>query len=458
MPRAKTPHQRPPLPTVAERQAAGVAAREACPPKMLAGWTAPPDRGDPIAILEGQSTTRLKDLVPIRYGRMSVDAFTFLRGTAAIMASDFSNLPSPGLNTQLCGDCHLYNFGAYASPERELLFDVNDFDETLPGPFEWDLRRLATSFVTASRVVGFSAKTQQLAASAAARSYREVMAGLAEMGELQVWYDRIGEQDIMKTLSGAARGYAEEVAAKARKKDNLQALAKLTEVRDGALRIKYDAPLLLPADDIKAPDELFRAVELYRESLPDDRRKLLERYRAVDFARKVVGVGSVGTRCWIVLGLGRDDNDPLFLQIKEAGESVLEPYCGKSEYGELHGRRVVEGQRLMQSASDIFLGWGEGPDGVRYYWRQLRDMKGSVTIENMDEPGIVLYAGVCGWALAYAHARGGDRIAISAYMKGPKFDKAIGEFAMAYADQNEADYALFKEAIRRGRIDARTGL
>ncbi len=452
------PNQRPPNPTVAERRAAGEEARAACPRKSLAEWTAPPDRPDPISILEEQSATRLQDLVPIRYGRMSVDAFTFLRGTAAIMASDFSHLPSPGLRTQLCGDCHLYNFGAYASPERELLFDVNDFDETLPGPFEWDLRRLATSFVTASRVVGFSAKTQRLAAAAAAESYRSVMTTLAERGELDVWYARIDEQQIMGMLSGAAKGYAEEVAAKARKKDNLQALSKLTEIRDGELRIKYDAPLLVPAEDVEGPDQLYKALADYRESLPDDRRKLLERYRGVDFARKVVGVGSVGTRCWIILGWGRDEGDPLFLQVKEANESCLEPYCGTSEYGESHGRRVVEGQRLMQAASDIFLGWGGGPEDVRYYWRQLRDMKGSVTIETMDEPGIVLYAGVCGWALAYAHARGGDRIALATYMKGPKFDKAIADFAVAYADQNETDYAAFKEAIRRGRIDARTGL
>jgi uncharacterized protein (DUF2252 family) len=445
--------------TVAERAAAGKAAREDAPLKALARWVAPADRADPIAILIGQSGNRLPDLVPIRYGRMAVDAFTFLRGTAAVMASDFSHLQSPGLRTQLCGDCHLYNFGVYASPERELLFDVNDFDETLPGPFEWDLRRLCTSLVTAGRVVGFSAKAQRNAAREAARSYREIMRTLSGMGELEVWYEKIDQDAIMKTLSGAAKGYAEEVATKARKRDTLQAFNKLTETRDGKVRIRYDAPLLVPAEDLATPDVVFKAFTEYRDTLQDDRRKLLERFRGVDIARKVVGVGSVGTRCWILLGLGRDDDDPIFLQIKEANGSCLEPYCGASEYGDCHGQRVVEGQRLMQASSDIFLGWSGGPDDQRYYWRQLRDMKGSVTIENMDEPGLALYAGVCGWALAYAHARGGDRVALAAYM-GPsdKFDKAMADFAVAYADQNDKDYAAFQAAIFSGRLDARMGL
>jgi uncharacterized protein (DUF2252 family) len=444
--------------SVEERIAKGRLVRKDVPRTSFAGWVAPPDRRDPLDILVGQSESRLQDLVPIRYGRMSVSPFTFLRGTAAVMAADFAGLPRSGLTTQLCGDCHLYNFGAYASPERQLLFDVNDFDETLPGPFEWDLRRLVVSFVTAARDVRFSDKAARAAAQMAVKAYRETMRSVATQGELATWYDRIGEEDIYKILSGAALGYAEEVAAKAKKRDNLQAFNKLT-VREGdRVRIKHDPPLLVPVEGEEVPENVFHELRKYLATLPDDRRRLLEHFEPVDVARKVVGVGSVGTRCWIVLGLGRDADDPLFLQIKEANASVLEPYLGKSAYPH-HGRRVVEGQRLMQSASDNFLGWAaDKTEGVTYYWRQLRDMKGSVTIETMDEPGLALYAGVCGWALAYAHARGGDRIAIASYIgKTDRIDKALADFAVAYADQNERDYEGFMAAISSGRIVAETG-
>jgi uncharacterized protein (DUF2252 family) len=446
-------------PRVAERIAVGKAAREKTPRADLGGWAAGPGRADPVAILESQSADRVPDLVPIRYGRMAVSPFTFLRGSAAIMAADLATLPRTTLTTQLCGDCHLANFGAFASPERNLVFDVNDFDETLRGPFEWDLKRLAVSFLVAARDVGLSEEAGRAAVAAIGKTYRRVIATAAGMTTLEVWYAHIDEAGILRNMpTGAAKGYVKEVAAKAQKRDGLQAVAKLTERTDAGLQIKYDPPLLLPESVGDVSTEVHRFLDDYRATLPDDRKYLLEHFRFVDLARKVVGVGSVGTRCWIALMTGRDDDDPMFLQVKEANPSVLSAFGGlpKTRYRN-HGRRVVEGQRLTQAASDIFLGW-DRQGSHDFYVRQLRDMKGSADLTTMDAPGLSLYAGVCAWALALGHARAGDRVAMNSYLgAGDTFDQALVSFAVAYADQNEADYAAFTQAIKSGRIRAASG-
>jgi uncharacterized protein (DUF2252 family) len=396
--------------------------------------------------------------MPIRYSRMMASPFAFMRGSAIIMANDLASTPKTGIQAQLCGDAHLLNFGAYASPERALLFDLNDFDETLPGPWEWDIKRLAASFVVAGRDNGFDAADCREAAQASVASYRQRMAQFSEMGELEVWYSRVGAEEVSGLLSDAKKKTTKKLnkaLRKARGHDSLQALSKLTRVVDGRRMINDDPPLLvrLPeGDDIRA--QVYAILESYKRTLQDDRRHLLDRYRFVDTARKVVGVGSVGTRAYVVLLEGRDEDDPLFLQVKEAGASVLENYVKSNTY-EHHGHRVVAGQRLMQAASDIFLGWFRGTGGRDFYWRQLKDMKGSANVESMSPDELVLYGGLCGWTLARAHARSGDRAQIAGYLgKGERFDRAIAEFAQAYADQTERDHAALCAAVKSGRLPA----
>jgi uncharacterized protein (DUF2252 family) len=436
----------------------GRAARRVAPRSSQAEWAPAPDRPDPIDLLVAQARDRIPDLIPIRYSRMMASPFAFMRGSAIVMAHDLASTPRTGIQAQLCGDAHLMNFGAYASPERALLFDLNDFDETLPGPWEWDIKRLAASFVVAGRDNGFDAAECHEAAQASVASYRQRMAEFSEMGELEVWYSRVSEEEVRGLLSDAR---ARKVTAKklsksvrkARGRDSLQALSKLTRVVDGRRMINDDPPLLVripEGDEIRT--QIYAILEGYKRTLQEDRRRLLGRYRFVDAARKVVGVGSVGTRAYVVLLEGRDENDPLFLQIKEAGASVLEGHVLSSTY-EHHGHRVVAGQRLMQAVSDIFLGWFRGKGGRDFYWRQLKDMKGSANVEDMAPDELVLYAGLCGWTLARAHARSGDRLQIAGYLgKSERFDVAIADFAQAYADQTERDHAALCAAVKSGRV------
>ena len=471
-------------PSVDDRRAKGSEARNWTPLSSHAGWAPATDRPDPVGLLQEQNATREPELVPVRHGRMLVSPFTFYRGAAKIMAADLKDTPTAGLQVQLCGDAHLSNFGVFASPERLLLFGLNDFDETLPGPFEYDVKRLAASFTIAGRNNGFSKADTQAATLEAARAYREAMAGFAQMGTMAIWYARLDEDELMTAVRSAAakasktkkgrkaakraEKRAEKAATKARTHDSLQALSKLGELVDGHYRIVSQPPIVVPARDLEAtygfsPDELQRMIHqqfrAYRATLQDDRRHLLERFELVDVARKVVGVGSVGTRAFIVLLQGRDQHDPLFLQVKEATASVLEDQLPKSRYKQ-HGERVVQGQRMLQAASDIYLGWTKGQDRSRYYyWRQLRDMKGSAEIETMTPAGLGFYAGICGWTLARAHARSGDPIAIAAYLgRSDQFDRSITDFSQRYADQNELDYEAFVKAIRSGRLEAHEGV
>ena len=455
----------------AERVARGKAARAEVPRSAHAGWEPPAGRRDPVAALLDEEQTRLPELVPLRHGRMVVSPFTFYRGAAGLMAADLAGAPRTGLQTQLCGDAHLSNFGAFAAPDRRLIFGLNDFDETLPGPFEWDVKRLVASIAVAGRDRGFTAKQREPINLAAGRSYREAIRAFAAMRVLDVWYARLDVEEIAKRwssdISAKELKRFDRNVAKARAKDSLRAADKLTHVVDGAVRIVSDPPLIVPIEELAenqtaAEDMIRTVVRSYRRTLASDRRHLLERFHYAHAARKVVGVGSVGTRAWIVLLLGSDDDDPLFLQIKEAGPSVLEPYLGKSKFPH-SGQRVVEGQRLMQSASDIMLGWIRVPgvDGAEreFYTRQLWDGKGSAIIEAMGPSALTAYAEMCGWTLAHAHARSGDAVAIAAYLgSGDAFDRALGSFAEAYADQNELDYAAFRDAIDSGRITAETGL
>jgi uncharacterized protein (DUF2252 family) len=441
-----------------QRHEQGRAARRTVPRGSHAEWAPAPDRPDPVDLLEMQAKGRLEELMPIRYARMMASPFAFLRGSAVIMANDLAGTPKSGLQAQLCGDAHLLNFGAYASPERALLFDLNDFDETLPGPWEWDVKRLAASFVVAGRDNGFDAADSRRAAQASVASYRQRMAEFSEMGELEVWYSRIGEAEVKGLLSSARKRTTKKLSKnvqKARGRDSLHALSKLTRVVDGRRMIDDDPPLLVripEGDEIRA--QVYAILESYKRTLQEDRRHLLDRYRFVDAARKVVGVGSVGTRAFVVLLEGRDRDDPLFLQVKEAGASVLEGHVPSGTH-EHHGHRVVAGQRLMQAASDIFLGWFRGTEGRDFYWRQLKDMKGSAKVEDMSPDELVLYAGLCGWALARAHARSGDRVQIAAYLgKSDRFDRAVADFAVAYADQNERDHAALCAAVESGRLPA----
>jgi uncharacterized protein (DUF2252 family) len=425
---------------------------------------------DPVAILEQQAETRTPELVPIRYGRMVRTPFAFFRGAAAIMAADLADTPATGLDVQLCGDAHLSNFGVYAAPDRDLVFDLNDFDETLPGPWEWDVKRLAASFAVAGRDRGLEASERRETVLAAMRSYRGAMRQFAAMRTLDVWYARldVAQQFARWVESGgaAARRNADRALAKARRKDSLRAVAKLTRNEDGMPRIVSDPPLIIPLDELlpeaekeRVERELVRLLRGYARTLQADRRHLLGAYRPVEMAHKVVGVGSVGTRAWIVLLLGRDASDPLVLQVKEAQRSVLEPYTRRSRQSN-QGQRVVDGQRLMQSASDVFLGWlrvNEGLDGGTrdFYVRQLWDAKVSAPIEELDGYQLARYAEVCGWTLARAHARTGDREAIAAYLgAADRFDRALATFAEAYADQNERDHAALAAAIEAGRLEA----
>jgi uncharacterized protein (DUF2252 family) len=470
-------------PSVEERRARGNEARSRTPPSSHTGWAPAADRPDPVGLLEGQDATREPDLVPVRHGRMLVSPFTFYRGGAKIMAADLDGTPTAGLDVQLCGDAHLSNFGLFASPERELLFGLNDFDETLPGPFEYDVKRMAASFTIAAGNNGFGRADTAAVTLASVAAYREAMAGFAQMGRLEIWYAHLTEEELLKAMRRAAKGtktkkgakaarraekVAKKAAAKAHTHDSLQALSKLGERVDGQYRIVSQPPIVVPMRDLEAVYDLSRdqiermiheQFRAYRATLRDDQRQLLEQFEVVDMARKVVGVGSVGTRAFIVLLQGRDQHDPLFLQVKEATRSVLEGPLPKSRYKE-HGERVVYGQRMLQAASDIFLGWARGADANRYfYWRQLRDMKGSAEVESMAPVGLRFYAGICGWTLARAHARSGDPIAIAAYLgEGDQFDRSISDFAQRYADQNEQDYKAFAKAIRSGRLEALEGI
>jgi uncharacterized protein (DUF2252 family) len=460
--------------TPAERAERGKAARSAVPRDNHAFFDPPADRPDPVGLLERQAATRLPDLVPVRYGRMLASPFSYFRGAALPMAADLAATPVSGLAVQACGDAHLSNFGVYASPERALVFDLNDFDETLPGPWEWDVKRLAASLEVAGRGNGFRSGLRRKVVTAAVGRYREAMRVFAGQDNLAVWYARAEtgalREQFGSRLAAREQQQADRAVAKARTRDSLQALAKLTQEVDGRPRIVADPPLVVPLSDLVAGSaeqaeletELRTLVGDYRRTLETDRRYLLEQFRFADMARKVVGVGSVGTRCWIVLMLGRDASDPLFLQVKEAERSVLEDFAGASEYAN-HGQRVVAGQRLMQAASDIFLGWQRSqvdPDGRPhdFYVRQLRDGKFSADIEAMTVAGMRAYGELCGWTLARAHARSGDRIAIAAYLgQSAVFDQAVAEFAAAYADQNERDHQALTAAVAAGRVTASTG-
>ena len=452
-----------------ERAAAGKAARERAPLESHGQFEPAADR-DPVGLLLKQAETRVPELVPVRHGRMLVSPFSFFRGAALPMAFDLSTTPTSGLKVQLCGDAHLSNFGLFASPERRVIFDVNDFDETLPGPFEWDLKRLAASLVVAGRENGFSAKDRRRVVLAAIGQYQGSMREFAAMPLLEVWYAHLEVQAVIdrfrKELKAARIEQVQATIAKARTRDSMQVLAKMTADVDGERRIIADPPLVVPIEDLSEldPVELYAwlrdILRAYRRSLQPDRRHLLDQYRLVHIARKVVGVGSVGTRAWMLLMQAGDD-DALFLQAKEAQASVLSGYLGKAKQGQ-HGQRVVEGQRLMQAVSDIFLGWQrvQGPSGqVDYYFRQLRDWKMSAAVEEMIPSGMSVYSQLCAWTLARAHARSGDRVAIAAYIgKSERFAEALAEFAELYADQNERDYAALTDAVASGRAQAVHGL
>jgi uncharacterized protein (DUF2252 family) len=466
----------PPVPhlTVAERIARGKAARAEVPRSLHAVLEPRPTRPDPVDLLERQAQTRVPELVPIRYGRMMISPFTFYRGAALIMADDLAATPRSGLMVQCCGDAHLSNFGVFASPERKLMFDINDFDETLPGPWEWDVKRLAVSMLIAARDNGFRAKDEERIVLDTVGSYRTAMSGFARMNNLEVWYARMDIESVIEEFAGQFKPVivkrTEKNIAKARTKDSMTAFSKLTHVVDGQVRIVDESPLIVPIEQLaegRERDEMFEALhELmrgYRRTLQFDRRILLEQFDLTDFARKVVGVGSVGTRAWIALLLGRDGQDPLFLQMKEAEASVLEEFLGRSEFTN-HGERVVTGQRLMQAASDIFLGWLHVKSGLDdqprdFYGRQLKDWKGSAEIEQMVPKAMALYGKLCGWTLARAHARSGDRIAVAAYLgNSNSFDRAIVEFSRTYAEQNERDYQALAAAVKSGTITAEAGL
>ncbi|MEU6540285.1 DUF2252 domain-containing protein [Streptomyces sp. NPDC047000] len=441
-----------------DRARRGKAARTRVPRSAHADWLPSVERADPVAVLERQGRDRLPDLLPIRYGRMTASPFAFLRGAAAVMAGDLAAQPHTGLTVQLCGDAHLLNFGLYASPERALLFDLNDFDETFPGPFEWDVKRLAASVAVAARENGHGESKVRQAALESAAAYRTAVRRLAGCGELEVWYTRIDADSLLPLIRSARdRRRVESTLSRARRRTSLHALGKLTETVDGKRRIIHDPPLLEPAGppDMAAMRKIFSD---YRSTLTEERRLLLDRYRFVDAAHKVVGVGSVGLRCFIVLLTGRDDDDPLFLQIKEARRSVLEEHLPSGPLTH-PGHRVVAGQRLLQAASDIFLGWMTGPQGRAFYWRQLRDMKGSADIVGLGPAQMLVYARLCGSALARAHARSGDRVAIAGYLGGSDtFERAVAEFALRYADQTAADHTALVAAVDAGVVEARYGV
>jgi uncharacterized protein (DUF2252 family) len=458
--------------TPGERAARGKAARAEIPRSSQAEIEFR-KRRDPIALLEEQAVSRVSELVPIRYGRMLVSPFAFYRGGALIMAADLSTTPHSGLRAQLCGDAHLSNFGVFGSPERNLVFDINDFDETAPGPWEWDVKRLAASFAILGRENGFSDKQRRVVVLDTVRSYREAMTSFAGMRNLEVWYSQLPIEQAFREFTAGVdpkRVKRQEAnIAKSRTKDSIRAYEKLTHLVGGEPRIISDPPLIVPLDELLPPgadrdaaaDEMKAMLRGYRRTLLSDRRHILESFQFADIARKVVGVGSVGTRAWIILMLGKDETDPLFLQAKEAQQSVLARYLTPTHSNE--GERVVHGQRLMQAASDAFLGWLRvtGLDGAQrdFYIRQLRDWKGSVVVEAMRPQGLLFYSRICGATLARAHARSGDRFAIASYLgSGSVFDEAVADFAEAYADQNDRDYAAVEAAVEQGRIVAQSGL
>ncbi len=496
-----------PYVSVEDRRARGEQATSRASLSTHADWEPPLDRPDPVDLLIEQNRDREADLLPIRHGRMMASPFTFFRGAAKVMAADLAGTPAAGLQVQLCGDAHLSNFGGFASPERQLIFGVSDFDETLPGPFEYDLKRMAVSFTIAARNNGFTAEDTRAVTQTSVQAYREAMADFAAMRTLDVWYAHMSErhvQDAMRAAKGEAAGAAAAKAQKgkgksgngkvkatrkskradsvvansikaankslrkARTRDSLHALARFAEVADGGYRIVSQPPVVVPLRDLagawgRSADQVRHLVDAqfraYQDSLSADRRQLLERFTVVDMARKVVGVGSVGTRAFMVLLQGRDTGDPLFLQVKEATRSVLEEHLPNSRF-RTPGQRVVEGQKLMQSASDIFLGWTTGIEDDRfYYWRQLRDMKASPAVETWSPFAMTVNARMCGWTLAHAHARSGDPVAIAAYLgSGDDFDRAIAKFSARYAEQNSRDHKAFLRAAGTGRIDAVQGV
>jgi uncharacterized protein (DUF2252 family) len=456
----------------ADREARGKDARAAAPLESQAEFT-PGRSRDPVGLLLEQEKSRVPELVPVRHGRMLVSPFTFYRGAALPMAADLATTPTSGLGVQLCGDAHLANFGAFASPARRLVFDVNDFDETLPGPFEWDVKRLAASLAVAGRDNGFPAKDRRKIVLAGTESYRSAMRAFAEQPFLAVWYAHLDVEDAIAQFQSQMKKKrlkaTEKMVAKAHTSDSMKALRKLTTQTNGQRRIISDPPLVEPIEEVFSGEQASAIYELvrqtlgkYQRTLQSDRKHLLEHFTLVQVARKVVGVGSVGTRCWIALMDGGDGTEPLFLQPKEAQASALAAYCGGSHYAS-HGERVVAGQLLMQAESDIFLGWTHviGPDGVDrdYYVRQLKDWKFSFPIEQMIPSGMTAYAQMCGWSLARAHARSGDRIALASYLGGTdKFAQAIADFAEAYADQNDRDYAALQTAVKDGRAQTTTNI
>jgi uncharacterized protein (DUF2252 family) len=451
----------------------GLDARRSVPRLAHGDWVPALDRPDPVKVLANQATSRLAALVPIRYGRMLVSPFTFYRGAAAVMAADLAATPDSGIVVQACGDAHISNFGGFAAQDRRLVFGPNDFDETLPGPWEWDVKRMAASAEIAGRDVGLPADRRERIVTACVREYREGMRGFARESHLEVWYDRINASELVDRFGGklgkTGRIEFTKPFAKARSKTSLRAVKKLTEQNDGELRFRRVPPLLVPLRelvdpaDARADTDIVRvALEEYAASLDQDRRYLFETYRFVDMARKVVGVGSVGTRAWVLLLVGRGGKDPLVLQMKEAQASVLEPYLGPSEFDN-HGERVVHGQRLSQAAIDVFLGWqrSQGLDGQDrdFYIRQLWDWKASIDLSRMSESGLLAYTRACGWSLARAHARSGDRLAIAAYLgAGSKFDQAIARFSRAYADQTELDHRRLADAVAMGDVAAEFGV
>ena len=443
--------------TLAERRAVGRSLRERVPRSSHAEWSPAADRPDPISLLEEQDRSRLAQFVPLRYERMIASPFGFLRGSAVVMVGDLAATPVTGLQVQLCGDAHLGNFGVYAMPERNQVFDVNDFDETLPGPWEWDVKRLAASIVIAGRTMGFTRALNRQAVVECLRSYREHMWQYGELRHIDVWYARIDPESIRRFVRRSDRSYVEKELEQARRSTSLLAFPRLTQHVDGRYRIQDDPPTIAHLDDEDLAQQLSALVERYSASLQEDRHVLLSKYRFVDVAYKVVGVGSVGTRCYVVLLMGSEQSDPLFLQVKQAQASVYEPHLGPSPYSN-HAQRVVRGQQLMQAASDIFLGW-TGLGSIDFYVRQLRDMKLSVSVESLSASRFVRYCELCGWALARAHARSGDPAQLSGYLgSNDTFDRAIASFAEAYADQTERDHAALLGAVRAGRVPIETGV
>jgi uncharacterized protein (DUF2252 family) len=440
--------------TVADRRAAGRSLRKEVPRYSHEEWSPAPDRPDPISLLEEQNLSRQVQLLPIRYSRMAASPFGFLRGAAVVMAQDLAATPVTGLQVQVCGDAHLSNFGVYATAERNQVFDVNDFDETLPGPWEWDIKRLSASVIVAGRTNGFSTGTNRQAVLQCVKEYRERMWEYADMSYLDVWYARLDPTGVRRFVGRADRSFIDKELRQSRHHSDLAVFPRLTQERDGRYRIKVDPPLITRLDDDELEQRLSTLLAGYSDSLQEDRRLLLSKYRFIDIVQKVVGVGSVGTRCYIALLLGNESSDPLFLQVKEAQASVLERHLGLSTYSS-HARRVVSGQRIMQAASDLFLGW-TAANPFNFYVRQLRDMKLSVDISRLNSRRFIEYCRLCGWTLARAHARSGDPAEISGYLgRGNTFEQAIAAFAETYADQTMQDHAALVAAIREGRISVK---